>query len=271
MVMIAAASVCVLSSEADAYESGITADKNILKTGGTGTFTAVYNNTDYDDAEKYTDVSHDIRYTAKLVNSAGETQTSGVSPSSGEVGNNEHFDLTVTAPSSTGNYKLMVDFEDKITYKEVGDAEAELKDVKAGKSYEYSIKVVEPVKLSVTVDVSSESKVDLNAYGVYFEIDGKKMDDSYTTFSSNSDGTFTASYEYVADLSDGTYKYRVIPADGSIVTIEGLDSYHTFYIGDKSYTAYIAVSIIFVVIMILVLVWVLRKPVKNFGKPKSRR
>ena len=269
MVMIAAASVCVLSSETDAYESGITADKNLLKTGGTGTFTAVYNNTDYDDSDKYTDVSHDIEYTAKLVNSAGETQTSGVSPSSGDVGNNEHFDLTVTAPSSAGKYKLIVDFEDKGSYKEVGSETTHTMNSKG--HYEYSIKVVEPVKLSVTVDVSSDSKVDLNAYGVYFEIDGKKMDDSYTTFSSNSDGTFTASYEYVADLSDGTYKFRVVPADGSIVTIEGLDSYHTFYIGDKSYTAYIAISIVFVILMILVLVWVLRKPVKNFGKPKSRR
>lgn len=265
MVMLAAASVCVLSTDADADEATITGEKNILKTGGTGTFVLVYKNADYDDE---TGVSHDITYEAKLVDSKGETQTSGVSPSSGDAGNNEPFEVTVTAPSSTGNYKLVVEFKDDVTYV---DSESEDKEVTVNKTCEYSIKVVTPIKLSVTVKNPSDSKVDLDAYGVYFEIDGKRMDDSYTTFTANSDGTSTASYEYVADLSDGRYTFKVVPADGSLVTIEGLDDVHTFYVGDKNYTAYIAISIIFVIIMIMVLVWVLRKPVKNYGKPKSRR
>ena len=53
--------------------------------------------------------------------------------------------------------------------------------------------------------------------------------------------------------------------------ITGLGEEYTFYIGDNSYTAWIALLVIFVIILILVLVWVYRKPVKNYGKPKSRR
>lgn len=33
----------------------------------------------------------------------------------------------------------------------------------------------------------------------------------------------------------------------------------------------IALAILFVILMIAVIVWIYRKPVKNFGKPKSRR
>lgn len=265
MMMIAAASVCVLATDADADEATITAEKNIIKTNGTGTFTVVYKNNDYDDK---TDVSHDISYEAKLVDSKGDTQYSAVTPSSGSAGNNEPFELSVKASTSTGNYKLVVEFKDKVTYK---NEESEEKEETVNKTVEYSFKIVEPIKLSVTIKVPSDSKIDLNAYGVYFEIEGKKMDDSYTTFSANSDGTATASYEYAADLSDGKYTFKVIPADGSFVVIEGLDAVHTFYVGDKDYTVYIALSILFVVVMIAVLVWVLRKPVKNYGKPKSRR
>ena len=34
---------------------------------------------------------------------------------------------------------------------------------------------------------------------------------------------------------------------------------------------WIVLAVLFVIAMIIVLVWVYRKPVKNFGKPKSRR
>ncbi|MBR6871381.1 MAG: hypothetical protein IKM91_07180, partial [Candidatus Methanomethylophilaceae archaeon] len=60
-------------------------------------------------------------------------------------------------------------------------------------------------------------------------------------------------------------------ANGGVVDIEGLDEKHDFYVGDNDYSVYIALVVLFVILAIILLVWVYRKPVKNFGKPKSRR
>ena len=98
------------------------------------------------------------------------------------------------------------------------------------------------------------------------------MDDSYTTVNLAKEGTATVTYKWVTDSSNGKYSYSVQPADsGNLVQITGLGEEYTFYIGDNSYMAWIALLVIFVIILILVLVWVYRKPVKNYGKPKSRR
>ena len=253
------------SSEVD-----ISGETNIIKIGGTGVFDAVYTNTDYDDVEKYAEVEHDLSYNAKLVNSTGETQTSGVSPSTGNVSLGESISLKVTAPSTAGTYRLVVEYTDKITYLDV-TAGNEEKTITVTETKEYIIRVVEVITLSVTVAIPEDSNVALEAYGVYFIVDGVKKEDSYTTFSADASGTATATYELVAILSGGAHTFQVVPADGTLITIEGLDKTHTFYIGDNSYTAFIALSIIFVVVMILILIWVLRKPVKNFGKPKARR
>lgn len=268
---MAIAALCAVPSGVDGVsEVDISGETNIIKTGGEGTFDIVYTNTDYDDVGKYADVEHDVSYTAKLVNSRGETQTNGVSPSKGDVSLGETVTVTVDAPSSTGSYRLVVEYTDKITYADVADENKEKK-AEVTEQKEYIIRVVNPITLTVTVEIPEDSKVDLKAYGVYFIVDGVKKDDSYTTFSANSMGTATASYELVAILGDGKHTFSVVPAEGEIVTITGLDETHTFYIGDNDYTLYIALSIVFVILMILVLIWVLRKPVKNFGKPKARR
>ena len=67
--------------------------------------------------------------------------------------------------------------------------------------------------------------------------------------------------------------YRVLEAadGGNIVSIEGLGEEHTFYIGDNSYTWVTALLVLVIILLLFVMVWVYRKPVKNYGKPKSRR
>lgn len=245
----------------------ITGETNIIKVNGSGTFESTYTNTDYDDTEKYTDVIHDVSYEAKLVNGDGETQTNGVSPSRGDTTLGEINTLTVKAPADDGRYRLVVEYTDKISYKEGGES----KDIEVVDTKEYIIRIVEPIVLSVTIDIPEETNVDLKAYGVYFVVDGVQKDDSYTTFSTDANGTATATYELVAILGGGKHTFSVVPADGEMVTIAGLDETYTFYIGDNDYTTYIALSIVFVIVMILVLVWILRKPVRNYGKPKARR
>ena len=49
-----------------------------------------------------------------------------------------------------------------------------------------------------------------------------------------------------------------------MVTISGLGEEYTFYIGDSSYTMWVALLVIVIILLALVIIWVYRKPVKNF-------
>lgn len=235
----------------------------VLGVSDKGTYTIMYNNPRLADMVD-TDIS--IEYTAKLVNSNGETQSSAVSPSSGDLNNGESAEIEVTAPKTAGSYTLKVEFVCEAT-----PADEDAEKYKDTSSTEYKIKVVNPITLSVTLKATGESILDPSGVGVFFFVDGEKKDDSYTTFTMSSNGTATVSYKLVADLSSGAHTFKVVSADGSEGMIEGLGEEHTFYIGDNSYTALTALVIVVVILLIVIMVWVYRKPVKNFGKPKSRR
>lgn len=258
MALLAVAAVGFVpfdEADADSYTS-ITGTTHVLKVSGSGEYTIMYSDPDLLDID---DVS--IAFSAKLVNRGGETQSSAVSPSSGELDNGTGKVLTVTAPSSTGEYKLEVSFAVK-----VGE------DAREDKTETYAIKVVNPIVLTQTLKLSEDTKVDPSGLGVFFYIDGEKIADSYTTFDVTSQGTATVSYNWIADPASGKHVFKVLPASGEDVSfITGLGDEKVFYVGDNSHTAMIALAILFVILMIAVLVWIYRKPVKNYGKPKSRR
>ncbi|MBQ3685403.1 MAG: hypothetical protein II933_03285 [Candidatus Methanomethylophilaceae archaeon] len=258
MALLAVAAVGFVpfdEADADSYTS-ITGTTHVLKVSGSGEYTIMYSDPDLLDVD---DVS--IAFSAKLVNHGGETQSSAVSPSSGELDNGTGKVIKVTAPSTTGEYKLQVSFAVK-----VGD------DAREDKTETYSIKVVKPIVLTQTLKLSKDAKVDPSGLGVFFYIDGEKIADSYTTFDVSSQGTATVSYDWIADPAIGKHVFKVLPASGEDVSfITGLGEEKTFYVGDNSHTAMILISVLFVILMILVLVWIYRKPVKNFGKPKARR
>ena len=236
---------------------------SVLGVGEEGTYTIMYSNPKLVDM---TDADIAIEYTAKLVNSKGETQSSAVSPSTGDLNNGEATDIKVTVPKTTGTYTLEVEFECNVT---PADEEAEkYKDVSSAK---FEIKVVNPVTLTVTLKGDAEAALDPSGVGVFFYVDGEKIDDSYTTFTMKADRTATVSYKLIDDLSNGAHTFKVVSADGSQGMIAGLGEEHTFYVGDNSYSALTALVIVIVVLLIVVLIWVYRKPVKNYGKPKSRR
>ena len=246
MALLAVAAVGFVpfdEADADSYTS-ITGTTHVLKVSGSGEYTIMYSDPDLLDVD---DVS--IAYSAKLVNRGGETQSSA-----GKV-------LTVTAPSSTGEYKLQVSFAVK-----VGE------DAREDKTETYAIKVVNPIVLTQTLKLSEDTKVDPSGLGVFFYIDGEKIADSYTTFDVTNQGTATVSYNWIADPASGKHVFKVLPASGEDVSfITGLGDEKVFYVGDNSHTAMIILAVLFVILMILVLVWIYRKPVKNFGKPKARR
>lgn len=267
VALVAMAAVLLVPlSETEGVYYDISGD-SVIGTEDKEDYTISYTNHDYDDREE---MSMSVSYTAKLVDSDGETVSSGVSPSSGDLTNGVSATVTVTAPKTVGDYKLVVEYEPSVSYKGDDGETVEVPEDELKKEQEYRIKVVAPITLSVTL--KNDSDVDLTGYGVYFYIDGEKVEDSYTTVDLAKEGSSTVSYEWVTDSPNGEYRFSVEPADsGNLVQISGLGEEHTFYIGDNDYTMWTAILVIFLVVMLLVLVWVYRKPVKNYGKPKSRR
>lgn len=267
VALVAMAAFCLAPlAESEAVYYNVDGD-SVIGTENKADYTISYSNHDYD---SYADVNMSVTYSAKLVDSSGSTVSSGVSPSSGDLTNDVSATVTVTAPKTTGSYKLVVEYKPTVSYTDSEGKTVTVPSDDLKKETEFRIKVVTPITLSVTL--KNDSNIDLTGYGVYFYVNEDRMDDSYTTVNLAKEGTATVTYKWVTDSSDGKYTYSVQPADsGNLVQITGLGEEYTFYIGDNSYMAWIALLVIFVIILILVLVWVYRKPVKNYGKPKSRR
>lgn len=267
VALVAMAAFCLAPlAESEAVYYNVDGD-SVIGTENKADYTISYSNHDYD---SYADVNMSVTYSAKLVDSSGSTVSSGVSPSSGDLTNDVSATVTVTAPKTTGSYKLVVEYKPTVSYTDSEGKTVTVPSDDLKKETEFRIKVVTPITLSVTL--KNDSNIDLTGYGVYFYVNGDKVDDSYTTVNLAKEGTATVTYKWVTDSSNGKYSYSVQPADsGNLVQITGLGEEYTFYIGDNSYTAWIALLVTFVIILILVLVWVYRKPVKNYGKPKSRR
>ena len=253
-MLLAVAAVCMVpATDAEPF-TNVGYETDIIEVGEDGVFTIIFSDPSLEGTEEEVSIS----YKAKLTDSKGETMSSAVSPSSGDLTNDVSEEITVEAPKEAGKYTLVVEY----TYK-VGDADEKVI------TEEKTVRAVEPITLSVTLS-NKDGNVDA-AIGLYFVVDGNVIEDSYTTTTFNKDGTATASYDWIAAPSDGKHTFKVIPAEGEALAIEGLGETHTFYVGETSYTTYIILAVLFVAIMVFVLIWVYRKPVKNYGKPKSRR
>lgn len=267
--ILAMAAVCLVGADAsDADYSDINGEKNVIGTEDKADFSIVYVNNDYNDRQ---DMTMEIDYSASLKDSSGNTVSSGVSPSSGSIDNGVAQTLSVTAPKTAGDCTLEVEYTVSVTYTQVDDeGNTETKDEELTKTDSYVIHVVNPITLSVTLN--NESDVPLSGYGVYFVIDGERVDDSYQTIDLEKSGSTTVTYKWITDSGDGKHSYYLEAADGgNMVKIQGLGDVHDFYIGDNSYTWMVALLVFVVIVLLVIMVWVYRKPVKNYGKPKSRR
>ena len=219
-------------SESEAADSeqtanySITGDETSVKPSGELKFDMTFK-----EISSYTTLS--ISYTAKLTNSSGTTQSSAVSPSSGDMDNGEVVTLTVTAPTTTGRYTLTVTWTESID----------------GGS-----------------DMTYTDSVDINTT-VYFFVDGEKIEDSATTLKVSPGSSSTISYKYYSsNLSHGQHSFYVATSDGSIVLEKS-----TFYYEDGNYDWLNYVMAIIFIIVVIAFIYVVRKPVKNYGKPKARR
>lgn len=202
-----------------------------------------------------------MTYTAKVINSSGKTESDAVSPSSGSLTNGVKETLKITAPKTAGTYKLVVVFSPTIDDKKQDDVTKEV-----------SFKSVAPIKLSLKL--TNKSNTDLTDMLFDFYVDGVKVSDEPVKVTVHAGKDATASYDYAtAHISNGAHKFKVTASGDSLVAqnITGLDVDHTFYVGKTDYNLVIILMDIFVVILVLIAIYIYRKPVKNFGKPKARR
>jgi hypothetical protein len=202
-----------------------------------------------------------ITYSAKLVDGEGSTMSEAVSPSTGSLTPSVPATLEVTAPEKAGKYRLIVTF----TYSlDDGD---DLKLVK-----EAVLKAVEPIAL--TVELTNTSDVDVLGLLLDFYVDGRKVNQDPVEAGRIAAGaTASVTYDYATDTSGGAHTFKVMVSEDSLIegNITGLGKEHTFYIGMDSHTWMNVLMAIILVVIVLVAVYVHRKPVKNYGKPRARR
>ena len=133
------------------------------------------------------------------------------------------------------------------------------------------LKVSEPVTLTVKITNPTTSSLAITDGVFYFMLDGKKIDDSKTTKSIGIGDSATFTYELMgSSLSKGKHTYSLVAAD-SAYNVDGLAKEHTFYYDQGSMSAYTYLMVLLFIIVTVIAVWIYRKPVKNYGKPKARR
>jgi hypothetical protein len=194
------------------------------------------------------------RYSLKLTDMSGNT-ISG-STATGTITTDGTLTRTTAAPANPGTYILVVEF----TFTDNDDTATVTKTA--------PVKVVTPIVLSATLKNESGNVVNLS---VWFIVDGNKVENSDREISLNPGQEKTETYRWITDgLSGGRHTMTV---DGEVGITEGAISASTtnFYVGQTSHTLIEAIVIILFIILLIILIFIIRKPVKNVGKPKSRR
>jgi len=203
---------------------------------------------------------------SKITDSSGATVSSStVSPADHTFiyqssSTSERKGLGITAPDTAGEYTLVTEFELERGGKRVTKT--------------YPIKVVDPILL--TADVKNSSPDTDVKVSVRFIIDGNEMemDAEHENISIEHDGTHTFTYEWITDGASAgrhTYSLMITSADMLSVDVASAEKELEFYVGQDDYTWLTVIFVIVLAILLIVLMWVIRKPVKNFGKPKGRR
>jgi len=195
------------------------------------------------------------RYSLKLTDMSGNT-ISGSTATGTVPADPGSLTRTTPAPADPGTYILVVEF----TFTEGDDTSTVTRTA--------PVKVVTPIVLSATLKNESGNVVDMN---VWFIVDGNKVEGSDRNVILNAGQEKTETYRWITDgLSNGRHTMSV---DGEVGITEGAinASVTDFYVGQASHGLIEAVSVIVFIILLFILFIIIRKPVKNVGKPKSRR
>lgn len=240
-------------SSADSYASAdVTFSASEVKTSGTVTATLNFNEGDAGFSK--------VEYSATLLDSTGKNTSATItSPTGSSFTVPFTKDLTVTAPSKAGTYTLKVVYTETIG--------TETKEYTVNKD----LKVSEPVTLTVKITNPETSSLAITDGVFYFVLDNKRIEESKTTKSIAIGDTATFTYELLGStLSKGKHTYSLEAADNAY-NVSGLGTEHTFYYDQGSMNAYTYLMVLLFIIVTILAVWIYRKPVKNYGKPKARR
>ena len=199
----------------------------------------------------------DITFVARLSDADGRS-VSYVSPSTGII-DDEGTPISITAPSDPGMYTLTVEFtftddnDDTITVTKTAP-----------------VKAVVPIVLSATLVNSGSTIADMT---VWFVVDGNVIEESEQQVTINAKSSRTVTYDWITDgVSGGAHTVELRGEVGPIrEDVKGLNDTTSFYAGQKSYTLTEALMVVVLIVLILIFIVVVRKPVKNVGKPKARR
>ncbi len=248
MAFLALAAVCLVPVSLDASGEITTDGDGVYKVSTSETFKIKY---DLEEGQEGA-----LTFNAKVANKAGEAQASAISPSTGSLEDGVEKSLTLTVPKTAGEYTIVVEFL--------------LDEVRVGSEEKYTFYAVNPIVLTVNLKADNVT-LNLEEFGVYFYIDDEKMDDSYTTITLASNGTGLVTYDWIAHPEPNSTHTFYVKSVGGEGMITGLDEVHVFYANDNDYGGITALAFMLLILLIAAAVWVYRKPVKNFGKPKSRR
>lgn len=203
-------------------------------------------------------VDADVPYTAKIVDSKGDSVGS-VSPSSGTLykGGSDRT-LSLSMPSTAGDYKLVVEFTEN--------------DAKVQRTA--FVRAVDPIELSITVENKGDAS---RTFMVHFYIkDGdswNKIEDSGEEITVDAKGTKDVTYDYIVrDVRNTTF--CLVAETGSLgeeISGLGFENAHSFYTSPNDYTLIEWICVIVLLILIVIAIWIYRKPIRNRGKPKGRR
>jgi len=196
------------------------------------------------------------RYSVRLVDTDGNT-VSGSSATGSITAADGSLTRTTRAPADAGTYVLIAEFTYNINDEEIVVTRSA------------PVKVVAPIVLSATLVNNSGTVTSLN---VWFVVDGNKVEGSDRLVTLQPGDTRTETYNWITDdLSHGRHT-MTLGAEIGILN-EGLihTSESEFFIGQASHTLIEAITVIIFIVLLLILLFVYRKPVKNIGKPKARR
>ncbi len=200
-----------------------------------------------------TDVGVVATFTASL-RDVDNNSVGGLSTSYGQV--NGSTKLTATMPSAPGSYRLYVIFtfpDNSIRYKD------------------WIINVVEPYVFDAML--VNEGDIAVNGVEVSFLVDGSLVGTQTANVSAQSSTAVNFTW-VTTPLGDGAHTLEVrIDSSEQFVNLYSGGKSHTatFYVGQQDYGSTNWIMGILLVILVLALVWVYRKPVRNLGRPRGRK
>ena len=192
-------------------------------------------------------------YTASLRDSRNQS-VGQVDSSYGQL--NGSKTVNVTMPSQPGTYHLWVVFsfaDNTVRYKD------------------WIINVVEPYVFEAVV--VNDGQMAMNGVTVSFLVNGNLVGSKIVNVSASS--STSVNYTWVsAPLSNGAHTLEVrLDSEDQFVNLYTGGKSHTvtFYVGQQDYGGTNWIMGIMLVIIMLGLVWVYRKPVRNLGRPRGRK